>query len=105
MTIDFNKLDLERLGADLVPVLVSGIEHLVEGTAEDIQEFARAISEDLFEAQLTGQSATTDQLMDQLILLAEIQSIRVRNNSWALFTAVVSAIFRAAGAALVAVVF
>lgn len=103
--IDFKNLDLRRLGADLVPVLVDGIEHLIEGTAEDIQLYARAITEDLLEAQLKDLHGTVDQLMDQLILLAEIQEIRIRNNNWALLTAVVGAVFKAAGAALVAVVF
>ncbi len=93
--IDFKNLDLEKLAEDLVPVLHDGIKDLLEGTAEDIESFARAISMDLLQAQMLGDEQTQEQLMDQLVLLAEIQNIRVRNESWTLFSSVVGAIFKA----------
>ena len=102
--MNLEKLNLEKLKEDLIPVLVSGINGLIAANQKDVEAYARAISLDLLESQIIGDEITEGQLMDQLLLLAEIQQIKVRNESWGLLTRIVSAVFKAAVAGVLAVI-
>lgn len=98
--MDLANVDYEALVADLTPILSQGIEHLIVGSKTDVERFSAKITRQLVYAQLTGDQAMQDQLMDQLGLLAEVHSIRVRNESWDVFTIVVTTVFGAVAAAI-----
>lgn len=88
-------LDFDRLRRDLAPVIVTAIEHLISGSAEDVEQFALAIGRDLVEAQIAGDEAMKAQLVDQLTVLAEINNIRLRNGTWLVVSTVISSLTRA----------
>ncbi len=97
---NLSDIDYEALIKDLAPILIQGIEHLLEGAKDDIENFGQRITRLMVFAELVGDQDMTLQLLDQLKLMAEIQSIRVRNESWTLLTAVVTMVFKAVGAAI-----
>ncbi len=95
-----DKLDYEALISDLTPILVQGLENLLEGARDDIEAYAQRITGLMIYAQVQGDGGMEEQLLDQLKLLAEIQSIRVRNESWGLVAAVVTMVFKAVAATI-----
>ena len=95
MGLDLKNFDWEALIEDLAPLVQEGIKHMLSGTKSDIESFAQRITRLLVHAELTGDVAMQEQLMDQLELLAHKQSIRVRNESWTMFSAVLSMVFKA----------
>lgn len=101
--MDLNKLDLDRLKGDMTAALSDGLADLVEGTAEDLQAYSSAISQDLLLAGIAGDSDMQGQLLDQLKLLAELNRIRVENHAWVVVEKVVRVALRGvlAGAASV----
>lgn len=103
MSFDLATIDVDKLKKDVASALVSAISELVDGAEADIQNFATDISKDLLEAQLTGEKAITIQLLNQLKLLAEINSIRVRQQRWFVVEAVTKAVFEAALAGILSV--
>lgn len=98
--VDLSNIDYDALIADLAPILTQGIEHLLEGAKNDIEKFATRITRLMVYAQLRGDEDMGEQLLDQLKLLAEIQSIRVRNASWTVVAAVVTMVFKAVAATI-----
>lgn len=95
-------IDYGRLRQDLTPLIAEAIEHLIEGSKQDIERFAVDIGQDLVIAQVTGDQPLKEQLGDQLKLLAEINNIRLRNSTWIVVSTVVSALTRAAVAGALA---
>lgn len=101
--MDFSKVNFERLTEDVGEALASALAEIVEGAKDDVKTFALDISGDLLHAQLSGNEDLTDQLLDQLKLLAEINRIRVEAKSWALVRMITQAVLKAAVAGAVSV--
>jgi len=95
-SLDLSKLDLNRLEADITGALANGLSDLVQGTAADLQKFAAAITNDMLEAQLTGNQVVVDVVLAQLSVIAEINRVRVENHTWIVVQSVTKAIFAAA---------
>lgn len=95
-------IDFKRLQLDLTPVVANAIEHLLQGAREDIEAFASDITRDLVEAQMLGDDAMKAQLVDQLLVLGEINNIRLRNSTWLIVSTVVSSVIEAAVAGALA---
>ena len=61
--------------------LRSHLVHALDGAADDIEQFVSDISIDLTRAVRVGKSELSDELKAQLLVLAEINRVRVRNAS------------------------
>lgn len=72
MTVKWTDLQ-NQLGAQLT----ESLQGLVEGSAQDIQLFANAIASELVLATAAGDKAALRELEAQLLVIAEINRVRV----------------------------
>lgn len=92
------------LTTEIGKTIADGVTGLVEGAAEDVQEFGFSIAADLMEAKLTGDDESEVALLDQLKVLAEINRIRVEAKAWIVIEKIVKTAFSVVLAAALAVV-
>ena len=81
MKVTFKQLDVAALRESIVDTLEASLAGLIEGSADDIRMFAVDISRDLALAVADNRKDLVEILVDQLGLLAEINRIRLANQS------------------------
>lgn len=64
-------------------VLKDQLSALANGAAADVRAYAQAIAGELISASADGRAEVTEELMDQLKLLAEKHRITLVNRGWA----------------------
>lgn len=101
--MDFDKLDLDRLKNDVAEALSDGIQDLVEGAKDDVKRFAQEIAKDLLDAKLAGDHEGVEQLLDQLLVLAEINRVRAENHVWVVVRRIAKVAIQAAVAGVLSV--
>lgn len=76
---DFN---WDQLAGDLKVELLDGIKGLVSGAKADLEEFGRAIAQDMVRAVREKDEALLKELGHQLEALGEVNRIRAVNATW-----------------------
>jgi len=93
-----------RLKEELSSILNDAFQEIVDGGKEDIRAYANDIAITLSYALMKGDSRLADELRFQLEAIAEVNRLRVVNESWTAVEKVVDLVMRSAAAAMVAAV-
>lgn len=85
---------MEYRPEDLVEPLRAALDGVVEGAAEDVEEYATALSVDLAQLAAAGDDAGVAEVQAQARALAETSRLRATSAGWEAFTASVGAVAR-----------
>jgi len=98
---DFN---WTQLADGLKVELLDGVKDLVSGAKADLEEFGKAIAQDMIRAVRDGNQDLLKELGHQLEVIAEANRIRAVNATWAQVANIVQIVGRVAMKAVLAAV-
>lgn len=91
----------ETIRGAIIPGLTAGLRDVLEGAAQDLQTYVAAISDDLaVVVERQDAKALSDELVQQLRAVAELQRLRVTDAGWTAFRAVIRTVVATGIAAL-----
>jgi hypothetical protein len=83
---------------------MGGLDGLIQGAKEDLEEFGKAIAADLIRAVREKREDLLGELGHQLEVIAEINRIRLVNTTWAQISSIVQLVGRVAIKTVIAAV-
>jgi len=78
-----SQIDLGELRDSIGDILKTTLADIVDGAEEDLKTFGKDIAKDIVAAAKLGRRDLLDELQDQLVVIAEINRIRIHNEPMA----------------------